>query len=289
LTNLESWLGRSTGITQVGGVPAVVPHQIFNPSTPTVFNFKNVNANIDSGADQSENPFKFIFLDSIFKDNESVSYFDNQIEGVTAPWVTPFLVDREKKSFSYHINNAVPVDLLDKTLLFLNRLKWDSPFGSSRRQSKWATTSPCSCHYTYSGLDFAPIPLTGILRELADFLETTTGVQFNCCNLNRYPGGRCGLRYHADDEALFGHADTVIASVSLGATRSFAVKHKAGGDEQESIIELEAGSLLVMGGMMQRHFLHAILPAATETTEWRWNLTFRWLALHTTRCACRSH
>ena len=284
---MESWLGRDTGITQVGSVPAVVPHQIFNPSTPTVFNFKNVNANIDSGADQSENPFKFNFLDSIFKDNESVSYFDNQIEGVTAPWVTPFLVDREKKSFSYHINNAVPVDLLDKTLLFLNRLKWDSPFGSSRRQSKWATTSPCSCHYAYSGLDFAPIPLTGILRELADFLETTTGVQYNCCNLNQYPGGRCGLKWHADDEALFGQADTTIASLSLGATRRFAVMEQ-GGDERESIeIELESGDLLVMGGMMQHHFHHSVLPA-TSQSEWRWNLTFRWLALHSSRCALRT-
>jgi len=65
----------------------------------------------------------------------------------------------------------------------------------------------------------------------------------------------------------------VIASVSLGATRRFVLKHR--GQPQEKLaIELPHGSLLVMAGATQRHYRHA-LPRTARPVGPRINLTFR--------------
>ena len=64
----------------------------------------------------------------------------------------------------------------------------------------------------------------------------------------------------------------VIASVSLGASRRFVLKH------QQSLPKLELalphGSLLVMAGETQTHYQHA-LPRTARPVGERINLTFR--------------
>jgi len=63
-----------------------------------------------------------------------------------------------------------------------------------------------------------------------------------------------------------------IGSVSFGAERKFSFKHKAS-KEVVSIL-LEHGSLLVMKGLTQTHWLHR-LPPSKKIFQARINLTFR--------------
>ncbi|HMR17363.1 MAG TPA: alpha-ketoglutarate-dependent dioxygenase AlkB, partial [Mariniflexile sp.] len=63
-----------------------------------------------------------------------------------------------------------------------------------------------------------------------------------------------------------------IASLSLGAERPFLFKHKT--IKQTVSVFLEKGSLLIMKGKTQQHWLHR-LPPTKKVMVPRINLTFR--------------
>jgi alkylated DNA repair dioxygenase AlkB len=63
-----------------------------------------------------------------------------------------------------------------------------------------------------------------------------------------------------------------IASISLGAVRQFILKHKTA--KEKLAFRLAHGSLLLMGGTSQHHWLHG-LPKTEEPVGERINLTFR--------------
>lgn len=65
----------------------------------------------------------------------------------------------------------------------------------------------------------------------------------------------------------------MIASISLGATRRFVLKHRRDASTRFAL-DLPHGSLLVMSGATQRNFRHA-LPRSARVTMPRINLTFR--------------
>lgn len=125
--------------------------------------------------------------------------------------------------------------------------------------------------YAYSGTTKTALPWTGILRELKVLAEHVTGSTFNSCLLNLYHTGDEGMAWHSDDEKALAIHGT-IASLSFGAARRFALKHKRSGHKISLI--LESGSLLVMKGETQSHWLHS-LPKSARITEPRVNLTFR--------------
>jgi alkylated DNA repair dioxygenase AlkB len=93
--------------------------------------------------------------------------------------------------------------------------------------------------------------------------------RFNFCLLNRYRSGADSMGMHADDEPEMG--DT-IGSLSLGATRTFRIRHDATGETQN--FELAHGTLIVMAGTMQRFWKHGI-PKTRRPVGERINLTFR--------------
>ena len=128
--------------------------------------------------------------------------------------------------------------------------------------------------YTYSGTTKTALPWTGILWELKVLTEQVTGSTFNSCLLNLYHTGNEGMAWHSDDEKALAAYGT-IASLSFGAARRFALKHKRSGHKISLI--LESGSLLVMKGETQSHWLHS-LPKSARITEPRVNLTFRTIA-----------
>ncbi len=125
--------------------------------------------------------------------------------------------------------------------------------------------------YTYSKTTKLALPWTQELLELKLLAERLSGATYNSCLLNLYHDGSEGMAWHSDDEKSLG-PNTVIASISLGATRKFAFKHKRS-KETHSLI-LEHGSLLVMQGATQTHWLHR-LPPTTTVSQARVNLTFR--------------
>lgn len=133
--------------------------------------------------------------------------------------------------------------------------------------------------YSYSGLHLEPLPWLPALAELRQQVEQAAGCQFNSVLLNLYRSGQDSMGYHADDEPELGPAP-IIASVTLGATRTFRLKPRpaafpAGAPLPEPFsLPLTSGSLLIMRGATQQHWLHA-LPKTTRPVGSRLNLTFR--------------
>jgi alkylated DNA repair dioxygenase AlkB len=125
--------------------------------------------------------------------------------------------------------------------------------------------------YKYSNITRQALKWTKELLELKQLVEEKTGDLFNSCLLNLYHNGDEGMAWHSDDEKMLGK-DSAIASFSFGAERKFSFRHKK---TKETIsMMLEHGSLLVMKGATQTHWLHC-LPKSKRITTPRVNLTFR--------------
>lgn len=125
--------------------------------------------------------------------------------------------------------------------------------------------------YTYSRTRFAPRPWPAALLPVRDRLREALGQDFNSVLANRYRDGRDRMGWHSDDEPELGPRPA-IASISLGATRRFALKPREEG--QPLALDLPHGSLLVMRGDTQARYRHA-LPGTTRPVAERINLTFR--------------
>jgi alkylated DNA repair dioxygenase AlkB len=97
-------------------------------------------------------------------------------------------------------------------------------------------------------------------------------VEFNSVLANRYRNGRDYMGWHSDNESALGPRP-VIASLSVGATRRFLLKHRQR-SEAKLELELPHGSLLLMRGETQTHYRHA-LPRTARPVGERINLTFR--------------
>ena len=128
--------------------------------------------------------------------------------------------------------------------------------------------------YAYSGVRREPAPWPAALIAVRAALETTTGARFNSALLNLYRDGRDSMGWHADDEPELGPAP-VIASLSLGAERRFRLRRRADHTDARALL-LTPGSLLLMHGDLQTHWLHAI-PKTARPVGARLNLTFRWV------------
>jgi alkylated DNA repair dioxygenase AlkB len=94
--------------------------------------------------------------------------------------------------------------------------------------------------------------------------------------LNLYRSGTDSMGFHADDEPELGPAP-VIASVSLGAARTFVLLPKRDRTAARYELGLGHGSLLVMGAGCQAHYRHGV-PKQRACAGERINLTFRHLA-----------
>jgi alkylated DNA repair dioxygenase AlkB len=150
----------------------------------------------------------------------------------------------------------------DEVLMFGKRLV-------TARKVAWFGDAGCA--YTYSGVTREPIAWSEEVLALKALVEGLSGARFNSCLLNLYHSGAEGMGWHSDDEKMLAK-DAAIASLSLGAGRRFYFKHKQLDLKKE--LMLEHGSLLIMQGETQRHWLHR-LPPMTRVLEPRINLTFR--------------
>lgn len=160
--------------------------------------------------------------------------------------------------------------------LLLNTIAWKNDeaviFGkklTTKRKVAWYGDQPFE--YTYSQTTKRALPWTAELLELKAIIEEKTGETFNSCLLNLYHNGSEGMAWHSDGEKdLKKHG--AIGSMSLGAERKFAFKHK---ETKETVsMILEHGSLLVMKDQTQDHWLHR-LPPTKLIHQPRVNLTFR--------------
>ena len=128
-----------------------------------------------------------------------------------------------------------------------------------------------SFSYIYAGTSKTATQWTPELLPIKERVERTSAVRFNSCLLNFYQDGSEGMGWHSDDESSLGR-NPVIASVSFGSERVFKFKHRA--TKEVVAVALGHGSLLMMKGATQHHWVHA-LPKSTRISSPRINLTFR--------------
>lgn len=128
--------------------------------------------------------------------------------------------------------------------------------------------------YRYSGLSLTPEPWHPLLADLRARVEHACGCRFNSVLANLYRDGRDSMGWHADDEPELGRHPRV-ASISLGASRDFALRHK--GESRMALKwPLEHNELLLMEPELQHRWQHS-LPRRQRVDRPRLNLTFRWV------------
>ena len=164
----------------------------------------------------------------------------------------------------------------DQANAFFEGLRTETPwkqergrFGPFPRLTAWYADRGLT--YTYSGVTHHATEWTSLLSQIRRDCEGVAKSSFNSLLLNYYRNGQDSMGYHADDEKELG-VNPVIASVSFGATRAFHLKHKQ--SRERITLELTHGSLLIMGGSCQHHWIHCVPKTKADVGE-RINLTFR--------------
>lgn len=176
-----------------------------------------------------------------------------------------FLSRESADQLSHELHDAVPWEN-DVCILFGRRI-------ITGRKVAWYADDRLA--YRYSGSTKTGLPWTSALQTLRQKVQGSLGVSFNSCLLNLYENGSQGMGWHSDDERSLGK-QPLIASVSLGAVRKFAFKHRV---TRETVsIFLAHGSLLLMSGETQHHWVHSLPKTKTVSSE-RINLTFRTIHL----------
>lgn len=160
--------------------------------------------------------------------------------------------------------------------VLLNTIAWKNDeaviFGKhilTKRKVAWY--GDMEFEYTYSNTTKKALPWTRELLELKKIAEEASGETFNSCLLNLYHSGEEGMAWHSDGEKDL-KKNGAIGSMSFGAERKFAFKHKQ--SKHRVSLVLEHGSLLVMKDDTQTNWLHR-LPPTKQKHKARINLTFR--------------
>ncbi|HTF80172.1 MAG TPA: alpha-ketoglutarate-dependent dioxygenase AlkB, partial [Cytophagales bacterium] len=129
--------------------------------------------------------------------------------------------------------------------------------------------------YKYSGKTMETRPWHPDLLNIKNKIEDCSSAKYNSVLCNLYRNGEDSMGWHADDESSLG-ANPTIASLSLGAARTFQLKHRT--KPYKITLMLRSGSLLLMSGTLQHHWVHRLPKTSSVITE-RINLTFRKLNL----------
>lgn len=125
--------------------------------------------------------------------------------------------------------------------------------------------------YSFSGITLQPLPWTSDILTIKNNIEPIAKTVFNSVLLNLYRDGNDSISWHTDAERELG-INPIIASVNLGATRKFQLRHIKTKEKLE--IELTHGSLLIMQGELQHFWQHQV-PKTSKHVGERINLTFR--------------
>lgn len=178
-----------------------------------------------------------------------------------AQYVADFLSEQDSFKLMSQLQTSLKWEP-DQLILFGKKI-------TTRRKVAWAGDPKCS--YTYSGVRKLPQPWTEELLSIKAHLEKLSHSEFNSCLLNFYHDGDDGMGWHSDDARELDQHSPIV-SLSLGAKRKFAFRHKK--DKSTASLHLENGSVLIMYSPTQEFWKHALLKTKTVSTP-RMNLTFR--------------
>jgi alkylated DNA repair dioxygenase AlkB len=119
----------------------------------------------------------------------------------------------------------------------------------------------------------APHPRIAELRDrLNDAYSDELGEPFTTAGLCLYRDGSDSVAWHGDKIGRGRVEDTMVAIVSLGATRMFALRPRGGGTSLR--LPQAHGDLLVMGGSCQRTWEHSV-PKTNKACGPRISIQFR--------------
>jgi alkylated DNA repair dioxygenase AlkB len=197
-----------------------------------------MNNNENLTKEQSFEDLDILYCPNFFSDEDSKKLYDYLMKSC----------DFQQKTVSFSgIENKIP-----------RLIQWYGPYP-----------------YFYSGLENEAIPLSVELQDVADMISMYAATQgslatFNSVLINFYRNGDDKIGMHSDDESQLG-SDPVIASVSLGDTRTFKMRHNT--TKQKTEFLLNNGDLFIMKGKTQSFWKHGI--SAQSDKGPRINLTFR--------------
>ena len=184
-------------------------------------------------------------------------------------YIENFLEDKLAKQFFQELHKNIYWEH-DEFLMYGKKI-------ITKRKVAWYGSK--AFNYAYSYKTRQARVFTEDLMKIKQLIEAASKDAFNSCLLNLYHGGSEGMGWHSDNEKELQPLAT-IASLSLGEERKFAFKHKT---TKETIsLTLHSGSLLLMKGEIQQHWLHQ-LPKTKKITVPRINLTFRNIIDHKDR------
>ena len=109
-------------------------------------------------------------------------------------------------------------------------------------------------------------------RRLNDVYAGELGEPFTTAGFCLYRDGADSVAWHGDTIGRGRAEDTMVAIVSLGATRLFTMRPRGGGTSLR--LPQSHGDLLVMGGSCQRTWEHAV-PKTAAPTGPRISIQFR--------------
>ncbi|WP_298770592.1 alpha-ketoglutarate-dependent dioxygenase AlkB [uncultured Shewanella sp.] len=139
------------------------------------------------------------------------------------------------------------------------------------RQQVWFADQ--GCDYRFSSLYIKAQPWPKYAVKLKNKLQRDFHFHSNGVLVNRYANGNDSMGWHSDDEPeILKGSD--IASISIGASRDFILRHKISQRQHQFV--LSSGDLFIMHWPMQADWEHA-LPKRRRVIDLRLNFTFRCL------------
>lgn len=134
--------------------------------------------------------------------------------------------------------------------------------------------------YPYSAISakVSPTPMSPVMSELLGAVNTKLDANYNSILINRYPGLKCTMSPHQDDEAVLDPSSS-IATLSLGAKRRFHISRPDDKDTPIETVILENNSLFEMRPGFQQKYYHAV-PVGRKAANLnerglRFSITFR--------------
>ncbi|HLH29132.1 MAG TPA: alpha-ketoglutarate-dependent dioxygenase AlkB, partial [Acidimicrobiales bacterium] len=125
----------------------------------------------------------------------------------------------------------------------------------------------------YGEDDDLPDPtLEDARHSLNDHYEIRSGGPLRTVGVCLYRDGRDSVAWHGDRIGRRCDEETLVAIVSLGASRRLLMRPRGGGASRR--FELGSGDLLVMGGACQRTWEHTV-PKTSRPTRPRISVQFR--------------
>lgn len=158
-------------------------------------------------------------------------------------------------------------------LPLLGRLLTDVPWQADKRTMYDRVVDVPRLQCWYDRNDPLPLPeLATIKARLDQRYEPELGERFATAGLCLYRDGRDSVAWHGDRIGRGNTADTMVAIVSFGDTRTLALRPVEGG--RSIRIDMANGDLLVMGGSCQRTWQHCV-PKTLQAAGPRVSVQFR--------------